>query len=105
MKFYWIFYGLVFPILSLLSIRFPRLAVHRNIDAELANDPVKKKRYYLHVRINLALLGIPLMLVSILPEHLILWIGLPICVVLLVSGIVCNKMNLGRFYWKNIFMD
>ena len=95
----------MFPVLSLLSLRFPRLAVSRKVDEELSNEPEKKRRYYLHTRINLALLGIPLMLVSILPEHLVLRIGLPICAILFVSGLVCNKVNLGRFFWKNILMD
>jgi len=105
MKVYWIIYGLVFPVLSLLSIRFPRLAVSRKVNEELSADPAKKRRYYFHMRINLALLGLPLMLVSVLPEHLILWVGLPLCAVLFISGLVCNKVNLGRFFWKNILMD
>lgn len=105
MKVYWIIYGLVFPVLALLSIRFPSLAVSRKVEGEFANEPEKKRRYYLHTRINIALLGIPAMLVSILPEHLVLWVGLPICAVLFISGLVCNKVNLGRFFWKNILMD
>ena len=104
-KVYWIIYGLLFPVMSLLSLRFPRLAVSRKVEEELSAEPEKKRRYYLHTRINLALLGIPLMLVGILPEPLILWVGLPICAILFVSGLVCHKVNLGRFFWKNIFMD
>ena len=103
----WIYFiwGLLFLLLSLLSIRFPRLLVNRKVEEELSNTPEKKKRYFIHMRINIALLGIPLMIAGQLPEHLILPICLPLLAVLFVSGLVCNKMNLGRFHWKNFFMD
>ncbi|MBQ3055300.1 MAG: hypothetical protein IJC88_04270 [Oscillospiraceae bacterium] len=103
----WIYFiwGLLFILLSLLSLRFPRLVVNRNVEEELSNTPKQKKRYYIHMRINIALLGLPLMIAGQLPEYLILPVCLPFLGILFVSGLVCNKMNLGRFHWKNFFVD
>ena len=97
MKVYLLILSIIFVLMSILSIPYPRLLVSKKLDAELINRPDDKKKFLVHTRINLFLLGIILVTSLFLPEELIVPICLPAMACIFISVLICNKRNLGRF--------
>lgn len=88
-----VFLGAAYIALSLLSLAFPRLLITKKLEREL--DAPRRKKFLLCQRINMLVLGAVMVFISGLPEHLLLWVGVPLLLAVLVSLAVCNKRTTG----------
>ena len=88
-----VFLGAAYMVLSLLSLVFPRLLITKKLENELGTP--RRQKYLLCQRVNLFIFGAVLVFLGGLPEHLLLWVGVPLLLAVLVSFAVCNKRITG----------
>ncbi len=88
-----LFFGVAYMALSLFSLWFPRLLITKKLEGEL--DEPRRKKFLLCQRINMLVFGAVVVFISGLPDHLLLWVGVPLLLAVLVSFAVCNKRITG----------